>query len=79
MVERTIQVITGTIKMAYNKGQLHRTDQHHCILQKIPQMQFSMANKQITILSTQDRDYALTCCVKLSQQVSYAQEVKELM
>ena len=79
MVERTIQVITGTIKMAYNKGQLHRTDQYHCLLQNNPQLQLSKANNQITILSKQDRDYALTCCVKMTQQVSYAQEVKDLM
>ena len=38
-----------------------------------------MANRQTTILSTQDCDQALTCCVKMVQQVSYAQEVKELM
>jgi len=38
-----------------------------------------MANKQTTILSTQDRNQALTCCVKMVQQISYAQEVKELM
>jgi len=79
MVEGTTQVITGTIKLAYNRGQQHHTHQHHCILQKIPQIQTSMANRQITILSTQYCDYVLTCCVKMAQQISYAQEVKDLM
>jgi len=37
------------------------------------------ANRQSTILSTQDLDQALTCCVKMVQQISYAQEMKNLM
>jgi len=37
------------------------------------------ANKQSTTLSTQDFDQALTCCVKMVQQISYAQEMKDLM
>ena len=38
-----------------------------------------MANRQTTTLFTQDLDQALTCCVKMVKQISYAQEVKELM
>jgi hypothetical protein len=37
------------------------------------------ANRQTTTLSTRDLDKALTCCVKMVQQVSYAQELEELM
>jgi hypothetical protein len=37
------------------------------------------ANRQTTTLSTQDLDQALICCVKMVQQISYAQEMKELM
>jgi len=33
--------------------------------------------KQSTTLTTQDLDQALTCCVKMVQQISYAQEMKE--
>ena len=35
--------------------------------------------KQTTTLSTQDLDQALTCCVKMVQQISYTQEMKDLM
>jgi len=35
--------------------------------------------KQTTTLSTQDLDQALTCCVKMIQQISYTQEMKDLM
>jgi len=38
-----------------------------------------MANRQSTILSTQDLDQDLTCCVNMVQQNSYAQEMKNLM
>jgi hypothetical protein len=38
----------------------------------------SKANRQIATLTTQDLDQALTCCVKMVQQTSYAQEVKDL-
>ena len=44
---------------------------HHCRQPK--------ANRQATTLSTQDLDQALTCCVKMVQQISYAQEIKDLM
>jgi len=37
------------------------------------------ANRQSTILFTQDFDQALTCCVKMVQQISYAQEIRNLM
>jgi len=37
------------------------------------------ANKKSTILSTQDLDQALICCVKIVQQISYAQEIRNLM
>jgi len=37
------------------------------------------ANRQSTILSTQDLDQALTCCVKMVKQISYAQEMRNLM
>jgi hypothetical protein len=37
------------------------------------------ANRQTTTLSTQDLDKALTYCVKMVQQTSYAQEVEELL
>jgi len=37
------------------------------------------ANRQSTTLSTQDLDQALTCCVKMVQQISYAQEMKNVM
>jgi len=39
----------------------------------------SKANRQTAILTTQDLDQALTCCVKMVQQISYAQEIKDLM
>ena len=39
----------------------------------------SKANRRSTILSTQDLDQALTCFVKMAQQISYAQEMKDLM
>jgi hypothetical protein len=35
--------------------------------------------KQTTTLSTQHLDQALTCCVKMVQQISYTQEMKDLM
>jgi len=35
--------------------------------------------KQTTTLSAQDFDQALTCCVKMVQQISYTQEMKDLM
>ena len=38
----------------------------------------SKANRQFATLSTQELDQALTCCVKIVQQESYAQELKEL-
>ena len=44
---------------------------HHC--------RQPMANRQATTLSTQDLDQALTCCVKMVQQNSFAQEIKDLM
>jgi len=37
------------------------------------------ANRQSNILSTQDFDQAVTCCVKIVQQISYAQEIRNLM
>ena len=37
------------------------------------------ANRQATTLSTQDLDQALTCCVKMVQQIPYAQEIKDLI
>jgi hypothetical protein len=37
------------------------------------------ANRQTTTLSTQECDQALTCCVKMVQQISCAQEMKDLM
>jgi hypothetical protein len=37
------------------------------------------ANRKSTILSTQDLDQALTCCVKMVQQISYAQEMRNFM
>jgi len=49
----------------------------HCILQKIhQQVQTIKANRQTAILTTQDLDQALTCCVKMVQQISYIQEMK---
>jgi hypothetical protein len=35
-------------------------------------------NRQINTLSPQELNYALTCCVKVVQQISYVQEFKEL-
>jgi len=32
-----------------------------------------------TIISTQDFEQALNCCVKIVQLISYAQEMKNLM
>jgi hypothetical protein len=37
------------------------------------------AKRQTTTLSTQDLDGSLTCCVKMVKQISYAQEMKDLM
>jgi len=37
------------------------------------------ANKKMSTLSTQNLDQALTCCVKMIQQISYEQEMKDLM
>jgi len=37
------------------------------------------ANRKSSILSTQDLDQALTCCVKMVLQITYAQELKNLM
>jgi len=37
------------------------------------------ADRQTTTLSAQDLDQAQTCCVKMVQQISYAQEMKNLM
>jgi hypothetical protein len=39
----------------------------------------SKANRHTATLTTQDLDQALTCCVKMVQQISYAQEIKDLM
>jgi hypothetical protein len=39
----------------------------------------SKANRQTAILTTQELDRALTCCMKMVQQISYAQEIKDLM
>jgi hypothetical protein len=36
------------------------------------------ANRQTTTLTTQDLDQALTCCVKMVQQISFAPEIKDL-
>jgi hypothetical protein len=44
---------------------------HHCRQPK--------ANRQATTLSTQELDQALTCCVKMVQHISYAQEMKDLI
>jgi len=37
------------------------------------------ASRRSTTISTQDLDQALICCVKMVQQISYAQEMKDLM
>jgi hypothetical protein len=37
------------------------------------------ANRRTTTLSTQDLDQARTCCVKMVQQISYTQEIRDLM
>jgi len=37
------------------------------------------ANRRSTTLSIYDLDQALTCCVKIVQQISYAQQMKNLM
>jgi hypothetical protein len=39
----------------------------------------SKANRQTTTLTTRELDPALTCCVKMVQQISYTQEIKQLM
>jgi hypothetical protein len=39
----------------------------------------SKANRQTATLTTQDLDQALTCCEKMVEQISYAQEIKDLM
>jgi len=39
----------------------------------------SKANRRSSTLSTQDLDQTLTCCVKMAQQISYAEEMKDLM
>jgi len=38
-----------------------------------------LANRQFTALTTQDLDQTLTSCVKLVQQISYGQEIKDLL
>ena len=38
----------------------------------------SKDNRQASTLSTQELDQALTCCVKMVQQILYAQEIKDL-
>ena len=43
---------------------------HHCRKPK--------ANRQVTTISTH-LDQALTCCVKMVQHISYAQEMKDVM
>jgi len=45
VVEGTSQVITGAVKLPYNRGQQHQTHQSHCILQKIPQLQTSQGQQ----------------------------------
>jgi hypothetical protein len=40
---------------------------------------YSKANRQTATLPTQDLDQVLTCCVKMVQQISYSQEIKDLM
>ena len=57
--------------------QVEQTHQSHCILQI--QQQLQTFQGQQANLSTQDLDEALTCCVKMVQQISYAQEIEELM
>jgi len=37
------------------------------------------ANRQLTALTTQDLDQALICCVRIVQQISYEQEIKDLL
>ena len=37
------------------------------------------ANRRFNALTTQDLDQALTCCVKIVQQISYEQELKDLL
>jgi hypothetical protein len=39
----------------------------------------SKANRQTATLTTQYLDQALTCCVKMVQQISYVQEIQDLM
>ena len=85
MVEGTTIAYTGAIQLAYNRGQYsHRTPgkekcacytsttsrRHHTKISKA---------KQTTTLSTQDLDQALTYCVNMVQQISYTQEMKDLM
>jgi len=38
----------------------------------------SKANRHTITLSSQDLGQALTCCVKMAQQISYSQEIKEV-
>jgi hypothetical protein len=39
----------------------------------------SKANRQTATPTTQNLDQALTCCVKMVQQISYTREIKDLM
>jgi hypothetical protein len=39
----------------------------------------SKANRHSATFTIKDLEQALTCCVKMSQQISYSQEIKDLM
>jgi len=62
--------------LIYNLGQNFKSS--IIVYCRIPQLQASY-DQQAFNHSTQDRDQALTCCVKMVQQISYFQEMKYLM
>ena len=60
--------------------EVEQTHQSNFILQDfISKCRHSKANRQSTILSKQDVDQALTCCVKMVKQIIYAPVIRNLI
>jgi len=64
----------------YGKTNINQVNNFQLICNKrfISKCTNSKANRKTTILTTQDLDQALACCIKMVQQISYAQDMRNL-
>ena len=79
MVEGTTQVITGAVKLAYNRGQQHQTHQSLHTAEDFTTADIPWPTGKQPFCPHKIVIRLLTCCMKMVQQISYAQKVKELM